>query len=200
MITKLNKFLRAFGRQKWIGYIFVILTATRLMAAPILQAAAQDRNFADYNHLALSAVNNPGNLEETEEINKSSLQNGLFIQTPCLPPECDPSPAPNPKTQKVEPVQNRKIVTVTAYSSTPDQTDDSPFITANGTYVRDGIIACNFLPFGTEVKFPEVYGDKIFTVHDRMAKKHNDKMDIWMASRADALKFGVKKLTYEVVK
>ena len=45
--------------------------------------------------------------------------------------------------------QNRltstKIVTITAYSSTPDQTDSTPFITAYNTFVRDGIVAANFL-------------------------------------------------------
>ena len=45
-------------------------------------------------------------------------------------------------------------VWVTAYSSDPKQTDNSPFITASNRRVRDGIIAANFLPFGTEVKIP----------------------------------------------
>jgi len=92
-----------------------------------------------------------------------------------------------------------RVVIVTAYSSTPDQTDSSPFITANGTYVRDGIIATNFLPFGAKVKFPEYSGDKIFTVADRMAKKNSHKIDIWMASRNAAMNFGVKRLAYEIV-
>ena len=91
------------------------------------------------------------------------------------------------------------MVIVTAYSSTPDQTDSSPFITANGTYVRDGIIAANFLPFGAKVKFPEYSGDKIFTVEDRMAKKNSHKIDIWMISRNAAMNFGVKRLAYEIV-
>lgn len=93
----------------------------------------------------------------------------------------------------------KRVVTVTAYSSTPDQTDDSPFITANGTYVHDGIVATNFLAFGTKVRFPEYSGDKIYTVEDRMAKKNSHKIDIWMPSRGAALDFGVKKLAYEVV-
>jgi len=92
-----------------------------------------------------------------------------------------------------------RTVIVTAYSSTPDQTDDSPFITANGAYVRDGIVAANFLPFGTKVKFPEYSGDKIYTVEDRMAKKNSRKIDIWMSSRSEAINFGVKNLAYEVV-
>ncbi|MBU4142830.1 3D domain-containing protein, partial [Patescibacteria group bacterium] len=92
----------------------------------------------------------------------------------------------------------KQVVTVTAYSSTPDQTDSSPFITANGTYVRDGIIAANFLPFGAKVKFPEYMGDKIYTVEDRMAKKNSHKIDIWMSSRELALEFGVKRLAVEI--
>src|SRR4030042_3654518 len=43
---------------------------------------------------------------------------------------------------------------VTAYSSTPEETDDTPFITASGNYVRPGVIAANFLPFGTQGQSP----------------------------------------------
>ncbi|MDP3003980.1 MAG: hypothetical protein Q8N43_00505, partial [Candidatus Azambacteria bacterium] len=42
------------------------------------------------------------------------------------------------------PSKTMKVV-LTAYSSTPDQTDDTPFITASNTRVRDGIVAANFL-------------------------------------------------------
>jgi len=97
---------------------------------------------------------------------------------------------------------NRKqngYVSVTAYSSTYDQTDSSPFITANGTYVYDGVIAANFLPFGTKVKFPEYSGDKIYTVDDRMNSRYSYKMDIWFPTRSQALQFGYQTLYYEVV-
>jgi len=91
-------------------------------------------------------------------------------------------------------------VVVTAYSSTPDQTDDSPFITASGAHVADGIIANNMLPFGTKLKIPELFGDKIFTVQDRMNKRWSDyKFDIWMPDRASALKFGVQEVEIEVL-
>ena len=92
-----------------------------------------------------------------------------------------------------------KWVTVTAYSSTVDQCDSSPFITANGTRVRDGIIATNALAFGTKVKFPSVYGDKIFTVEDRMNKRYYDRADIWFETREEAKMFGIKKLEMVVV-
>lgn len=91
-------------------------------------------------------------------------------------------------------------VVITAYSSTPDQTDDSPFITASGKYVKDGIIANNMLPFGTKVRIPKLYGDKVFTVQDRMNRRMgNYRMDIWMPTRTSALHFGVKTAEIEVL-
>lgn len=91
-------------------------------------------------------------------------------------------------------------VVITAYTSTPDQTDDSPFITASNKYVKDGIIANNMLPFGTKVRIPELYGNKVFTVEDRMNKrKGNYRFDIWMADLEDAIHFGVKKVQIEVL-
>lgn len=91
-------------------------------------------------------------------------------------------------------------VVATAYSSTPDQTDDSPFISANGTYVYDGMIAANFLPFGTLVRFPDMFGDKVFRVDDRMNPRYGQgRIDIWMESRGVAKQFGVKKLKMEIV-
>lgn len=84
-------------------------------------------------------------------------------------------------------------VVLTAYSSTPDQTDSTPFTTASNTRVRDGIVAANFLDFGTKVQIPSLFGDKVFTVEDRMAKKHNDKIDIWFPERYLAKNFGVKE-------
>ena len=89
-----------------------------------------------------------------------------------------------PKTTKV---------VLTAYSSTPDQTDNTPFITASNTCVRDGIVAANFLAFGTKVQIPAIFGDKVFTVEDRMARKHSDKIDIWFPEREQAKNFGVQE-------
>jgi len=102
----------------------------------------------------------------------------------------------NPDTSKVV---AQKLVAVTAYSSTADQTDSTPFITASGTNVRDGIVACNFLRFGTRVRFPQLYGDKIFVVEDRMALKNSHKIDIWFITRNEAKEFGVKYLQVEIL-
>lgn len=91
------------------------------------------------------------------------------------------------------------IVPASAYSSTIDQTDDSPFITAWGTYVRDGIIAANFLPFGTKIKIPDVYGDKVFVVEDRMNARYWQKIDIWFPDRQSAKEFGIKYLKIQIL-
>lgn len=93
-----------------------------------------------------------------------------------------------------------KKVTVTAYSSTPDQTDDTPFITASGKTVKDGIVASNFLAFGTRIRFPELYGDKIFIVEDRMHQRFSsDHVDIWMPTRELAQSFGVIETVMEIL-
>jgi 3D (Asp-Asp-Asp) domain-containing protein len=91
-------------------------------------------------------------------------------------------------------VKTIKMV-VTAYSSTEDQTDDTPFITASNKKVRDGIIAINGLPFGTRVRIPELYGygDNTFVVEDRLhQRKGKYHADIWMADYEKAKEFGVK--------
>lgn len=89
--------------------------------------------------------------------------------------------------------------TITAYSSTPEQTDSTPFITASGHPVENGIVACNFLAFNTKIKLPELYGDKIFTVKDRMAKKNSHKIDIWFPTTEEAVIFGVKKTRVDII-
>lgn len=82
-------------------------------------------------------------------------------------------------------------VWVTAYSSTPEETDDTPFTTAMNTEVRDGIVAANFLPFGTKLQIPEHFGDKVFVVEDRMHARKTNFVDIWMPTKQDAKRFGI---------
>jgi len=91
-------------------------------------------------------------------------------------------------------------VVITAYSSTPEETDDTPFITASGKNVKDGIVANNLLPFGTKIKIPGLYGDKVFVIEDRMNKrKSNYHVDIWFPSKNMAINFGVKTAYIEVL-
>lgn len=89
-------------------------------------------------------------------------------------------------------------VDATAYTSSVEETDSDPFITADGSTTRDGIIAANFLPFGTKVRIPEAFGDKVFEVHDRMNSKYDNRskyrprIDVWMEKKKDMREFGYK--------
>lgn len=93
--------------------------------------------------------------------------------------------------------------TITAYNSEAGQTDDSPCITANGYDVcTNGVedtIAANFLKFNTKVKIPELFGDRVFVVRDRMNKKHPNRVDVWMLEKSDAIQFGVKVAKIQVI-
>lgn len=93
----------------------------------------------------------------------------------------------------------RVWVIVTGYSSDPMETDDTPFITASGTFVREGIIAANFLPFGTKVKIPALFGEEIFVVEDRMNPRKKYQVDIWFPTKEEAIHFGAHRTYIEVL-
>lgn len=95
-------------------------------------------------------------------------------------------------------VRTMKVLT-SAYNSEAGQTDSSPFTTADGTQVRDGIVAANFLPHGTRIRIPDYFGDKVFEVHDRMNARYTYKIDIWMTNKPDAFKWGVRNVKIEIL-
>ncbi len=103
------------------------------------------------------------------------------------------SQIPEEKTRRIN-------VVITAYSSTVDQTDNTPHTTASGDRVKEGIVANNALPFGTEIKIPELYGDQTFVVKDRLnRRKSSYHVDIWFRTREEAIEFGSKKTYIEVI-
>ncbi len=101
-------------------------------------------------------------------------------------------------------IKARYFVTMTAYNAEVGQTDNDPCTTADGTKickeVTPNIVAANFLPFGTKVKIPKLFGDRIFVVHDRTARKYSHRMDVLFKHRADALQFGKRQAEIVVVK
>lgn len=87
-------------------------------------------------------------------------------------------------------------VNSSAYASSPYQTDSTPCITAAGTTVRPGVVATNFLPFGTVVSID----NKEYIVEDRMNSRFAGYyMDIWFPSTSEALEFGRKKQDITIV-
>jgi 3D (Asp-Asp-Asp) domain-containing protein len=96
----------------------------------------------------------------------------------------------------------RLPITVTGYSSTPDQTDDTPFITAANTPVRPGVLALSrdllreFTPgapfrFGDRV---ELEGIGVFVVEDTMHPRFTRRADIWFTNREAARQWGRQNL------
>lgn len=93
--------------------------------------------------------------------------------------------------------------TITAYNSEVGQCDNTPCITANGfNLCEHGIedsVATNALPFGTKIRIPELFGDKVFVVRDRMNKRYTNRFDIWMKNKIDAKKFGLRVAKIEIL-
>lgn len=98
-------------------------------------------------------------------------------------------------------------VSASAYSSRPAETDSTPCITATGfdvclnyaLYGSNNTVASNFLPLHSIVKIPELYGDKIFVVRDRMNSRYGSKnIDLWMPTYFEAAGFGRRQVMIEV--
>src|SRR3989344_6760428 len=71
--------------------------------------------------------------QEADEDPSSMQERLVSVQTNTLLPVSSPiGPERVVKTMRLY---------VTGYSSTEDQTDDTPFITASGKHVRDGLVA-----------------------------------------------------------
>ena len=100
------------------------------------------------------------------------------------------------------PARRHYTIPMTAYTSEVGQTDSTPCITASGLDVCErgieNVVAANFLPLGTRVKIPELYGDRVFYVEDRMNARYHYKMDVWLQDLAQAKAFGVQYTTIEV--
>jgi len=100
-------------------------------------------------------------------------------------------------------VKKTSVHKITAYNSNVGQTDKSPCTTATGFNVckhgKEDTIAANFLKFGTKVKIPDLFGDRVFVVRDRMNAKHPNRVDIWMKDYSSAIKFGVKTAKIQVL-
>ena len=78
-------------------------------------------------------------------------------------------------------------VIVTAYTATVEECGSSDWITASGVPAIEGTtVACDFLPFGTVV---EIDGSE-YIVQDRFGGNCPNKIDVYMDSTSEAIKFG----------
>ena len=89
--------------------------------------------------------------------------------------------------------------TITAYTSSVDETDDTPFITASGVRTRRGIIACpSKYKFGTQI----VIEGRQFICEDRMNPRYWDenRFDVWVETKHEAFNWGVRELEVLVLR
>ena len=95
------------------------------------------------------------------------------------------------------------------FAATADMVVFSGFFAAAIVYRREPqvhkrlmMVAANMLPFRTPIKFKNCGGvpeDKIFFVEDRMNKRYQNNVDIWMQSHSDAVKFGRRTCQIETI-
>lgn len=143
-------------------------------------------------------------------LTNSMILPGVAKATETNTPALEVIAAPEPITIPERIVKKKMVVVATAYSSEAAQTDSTPCIPAMwkfdlcANFAKTGIedtIAANFLPLGTEVRFPDLYGDKVFIVRDRMNSKYNGKsrIDFWKSTKPSAIKFGAQRINMEVL-
>lgn len=96
------------------------------------------------------------------------------------------------------PLENT-FVDLSAYSSSKDETDSTPFEGACGYTVAEYSIAitrdlellgfeCNTIVY--------IFGQGVYFVNDRMNRRKSGQFDLWKGSKKKALEFGLKKAFY----
>lgn len=189
---KLDKFLNFLEKlikknHKKISIVLFVLILTNLLFFPLPGLAQKSENVIDFdNRLVL----NWENTLEIANLIKLGLKNREFKNH-------------LPKSGNIE-VKYAKNVVITAYNSEIGQCDNSPCITANGFNVckhgKEDTIAINGLKFGTKVRIPALFGQKVFIVRDRMNSRYGpDRADVWMISKKEAVSFGVKHAKIEIL-
>jgi 3D (Asp-Asp-Asp) domain-containing protein len=86
---------------------------------------------------------------------------------------------------------------VSAYTSSVDETDSTPFTTASGAPTGHGTLACpSKYAFGTKV---EIAG-KVYTCQDRMAQRYRNRevFDMWTPTKKVAYQWGRRSLTVKI--
>ena len=96
---------------------------------------------------------------------------------------------------------NPLIISLTAYTSLEELTDDTPTITATGTKCGEGTLALSRdlidrytdgapFSYGDRVELVQYYGE--FIVCDTMNKRFKGRGDIWVPTLKEANSFGIR--------
>lgn len=178
-------FYRKMKRKPWkFIHVIALIAMVELLIPQVVSAASPAEPITFDTRSPLLTVDH-----SRQALPSVSDGDTVLVERPTLPTVPD------------RPIVKRIKVTVTAYNSLPEQTSGNPFVTASGARTGDGVIAYNHLPFGTKVRFPEQFGTKVFTVLDRLPAKNGGPyhVDMWMAEKSEALQWGVRVITMEVI-
>ncbi len=74
-----------------------------------------------------------------------------------------------------------------------------PTSTASGKYPQYGMVATNAFPFGTQIRIPELFGNEIFVVEDRMSSRYQNTIDILVDNKDYALAIGSSWADIEIL-
>lgn len=188
-ITQNRIFSIKLAKKLVFSLVFMLIFEIFLFPAPIAWASENDNS----TNQRENNVNNPNpeNLNEDKENDKDGKISQVAAFENSLP-----------ENENLE-IAWTTYRTMTAYNSEAAQCDSTPCVTANGFNVCEhGIedtIAANWLKFGTKVRIPELFGDKIFVVRDRMNTRYQDRVDIWMLEKETAKSFGRRIAKIEIL-
>lgn len=163
-----------------------ILLIILLLAFALAGIHEADRGQERERQSALRLMPPPDSVQELAAVRKD-LQRALSLLVECFGHPVDLNHVKS------------TAVTITAYSSTPEQCDSTPHLTASDHPVRVGILAVSRdlmeemgLAFGQRVLLP---GYGLFEVRDLMHPRWRRKVDIWESDRKAAELFGQQRGT-----
>ncbi len=88
-----------------------------------------------------------------------------------------------------------RTLAVTAYTASPDETDESPVLTASNRPVRLGTVAVSQDLYKNGWSFgKKVYIDSlgVYEINDLVGSQHKRRIDVFMNDRTKALRFGIQ--------
>ena len=113
----------------------------------------------------------------------------LLLSIICFPIcTIDEMPVKVPE-KKIDKAQKIIIKEITAYCDRN--------LMANGERTHPGAIAASrSIPFGTKIRI----AGKIYVVKDRLSRRYDNRIDIWMPKQSDCIAWGIRKMRTEIIK
>ncbi len=171
----------------------------------VVSAALWYLNISDAK--GVLSQNENANTNESKEITDYSITNKLSFNSNFLIPsyEVEIVQSFNPKnTSKYQTKYFQKnsltreffLITVTAYTASADECGKSDGITASGTKVHKGTLACpKRFGFGTKIKIGDL---GTYVCEDRGGSITGNHFDIYMPTKKEAISFGKQILLAQI--